>query len=445
MMDGYGHQLPARHSPARNEFMKIFRAPIASVMAIGALIALGQPARAATVQATMTNLASTSQRMISYRHQRHMIQTSDGYFHMMVNRGDDGTATALALQSSSGAGKKWKTSNALNFTGNQSVSDSLLVGNTLTVVYDCTDGFPRMLTLTYDPVAHTWGNKKIKTLPLFPGATQAVNPTLAVDGNGTTWLAYVAENTGSTASSTMGAGNSVIVLYGLPAGAKTWIHSGLQFGGNNNTYPIPTVKRSARLVAVAGGVGMVYTEGADMNWVGRPLAGDITTAWSAPKLLYTALGNLNEPMASHFSTITDALGNLFVAYTDQGALYLRERLASGGTWQARKTISPTTGDATKVAVYAQLSWFSAGKLALVTNYGSNARVYQSADDGANFVCTHSLQHATTDTNSYTDARVELPATATNPVPVVQQFIGPDTVTQGAIFYTFTQSTTAGCI
>jgi hypothetical protein len=39
-------------------------------------------------------------------------------------------------------------------------------------------------------------------------------------------------------------------------------------------------KRSARLVTIPGGIGMVYTVGKDIFWAERQLKGGATVAWN---------------------------------------------------------------------------------------------------------------------------------------------------------------------
>lgn len=60
----------------------------AAVRSLGALIPF-TPSRAWTivVMAVTTDLSSDNERVISYRHQQHLTQTSDGALHLLMNRG----------------------------------------------------------------------------------------------------------------------------------------------------------------------------------------------------------------------------------------------------------------------------------------------------------------------------------------------------------------------
>jgi len=58
------------------------------------------PAGPIAIKATTTNLASSNERMISYRHQQHLVQTADGALHLLLNRGTLSPGPGLSLFSS---------------------------------------------------------------------------------------------------------------------------------------------------------------------------------------------------------------------------------------------------------------------------------------------------------------------------------------------------------
>jgi hypothetical protein len=75
------------------------------------------------------------------------------------------------------------------------VSDSALDGNTLTTVYQGSDGLIRYATATYDPASKSWSPFTVSKLPRASADIRAMNPSFTVDANGNTWVAYVAEDT----------------------------------------------------------------------------------------------------------------------------------------------------------------------------------------------------------------------------------------------------------
>jgi hypothetical protein len=98
-----------------------------------------------------------------------------------------------------------------------------------------------------------------------------VNPSFTVDANGNTWVAYVEEDTrvGVTAG---------IVVYRRAAGKSNWVAAGYQqpFSDVGPYDTMYRAKRSARLVTIPGGIGMVYTVGKDIFWAERQLKGGAT-------------------------------------------------------------------------------------------------------------------------------------------------------------------------
>ena len=64
-------------------------------------------AQAQQIQGQPTTLASTADRMISYRCQNHMWQTADGATHAIINRGPGLAGQSLALFSTFDGGATW--------------------------------------------------------------------------------------------------------------------------------------------------------------------------------------------------------------------------------------------------------------------------------------------------------------------------------------------------
>lgn len=410
-----------------------------SVLALwGALSASGAQAAVEVVQ---TSIASSATRLISYRHQRHLFVTSDGRSHAVMNLGTAaGTGASLYLQSSDD-GVQWVQQLKLGYTDANSVSDGVLVGNVLTVVYQGNDGFVRMVAMTYDPASRTWAKGTVEKLPRASSSITAVNPSFAVDANGNTWVSYVQED-----SST---GYVAIVMYVRAAGGTSWSRS-QQIYGYSNTVSFGNDKRSARLVAFPGGVGLVYSVGPNIYWAERPLGtSKLASAWNASTLMLAGTADL-DPMSSHFSTVVDGQGNVFVAYTDSNVLYLRIRNVSTKQWTAQTRITGSSSSYPNAnPTYAQLAWLGGQKVALISNFGAGVNVYQSPDSGSTWVCTTRALHDNL-SGYFGDPRVEIPAFPGATVPALQQYQayqppGDGTVPpQYAAFFSFSASATAGC-
>jgi hypothetical protein len=98
-----------------------------------------------------------------------------------------------------------------------------------------------------------------------------------VDASGNLWVAYVQEDTST--------GNAGIVLYRKSADKGTWASAQQFFGDVNASAPFGADKRSARLVTLPGGIGMLFSVGPDIYWQERPLKGGADLAWNSPTLL----------------------------------------------------------------------------------------------------------------------------------------------------------------
>ena len=65
---------------------RVWRSGVAAIL-LGLAVAIPAGAIVPTIQATLTDLTSSTERMISYRHQEHLWQTADGAYHLVFNRG----------------------------------------------------------------------------------------------------------------------------------------------------------------------------------------------------------------------------------------------------------------------------------------------------------------------------------------------------------------------
>ena len=380
-------------------------------LALCAAVVTAGTAVAGTIEGEKTNLGGSNRTLISYRHQRHMFVTSDGRVHALMNLGATAKSdNTLYLRSMTPpAGTQWTNQLSLSYSDDTSVSDGVLLGDVLRVVWQGKDGAAHLVDISYDPSTQKWSKGDSEKVPK-PKNAIAINPSLTVDSAGNTWVAYVRES-GSLQTAT-------IFVYRKDAVTGVWSNTGKKFTPDDAVYPFSAVKRSARLVTVpdADGerIGMVYTYGPKIYWNARLASGTATAKWSGETTLYDGQVEDNEPMSSHFSTQVDGAGNVHLVFTDQGTLYLTKRLASTKAWN-----SPTA--ATKVsskATYAQLALLGGTNIAVVTNYWNTnttpatmeARVMQSADAGRTWACTDRLAHDNLPADAYyNEARVELPA------------------------------------
>lgn len=388
----------------------------AAVLAVG----LACPARAA-VQEQSSSLVSSTPYLFSYRHQRHMVVTADGRYHLLANLGTQGGAQASLYLLSSSDGVNWVQQRHLGYTGYDAVSDSGLTGNTLTTVFQDNQGFIRYATATYDPDTQGWSSFTVSKLPRASADIRAVNPSFTVDANGNTWVAYVEEDT------RVGVETARIVVYRRAAGKSNWVAAGDQqpFGDASTYETIYKAKRSARLVNIPGGIGMVYTVGKDIFWAQRKLKGGADLAWNSSGLFLNGTED-NDPMSSHFSAVTDATGNVFVTFTDAGNLYFTRRDAATQQWPSKPRMLISADQYPGVQpTYSQISWLGGDQLLLASNFQDNIRVWKGSTGATpGFTCLLQATHTVRDANAYyRDARLEMPAqpAPTAAIPLLQQW------------------------
>jgi len=353
------------------------------------------------IPSTPTNISGTTERMISYRHQNHMWQTADGATHALVNVGAQPNGTSLRLYTSVDNGVTWVGGVELPVTNATSTSDGFLESNNLFVIYSTSAGAVAFSQLRYDPQTTTWTLGA--TEMAYQSATvQAIGPTVARDAQGRHWVGFTSQDA---------AGNYSIKMVLRPSAAQGWVDTGFVFGPTDNV----SNERSARVVTVAGGVGMVYTVHQDVFWAKRQNNWPVTQAWARSQA-YIDKGVDNDPYGSHFSLTVDDQNNVHMAMVDGGQmLYLR--LADGAqTWTRKILTKPVQ------AAYVQILT-SGSTLMLVGNDKSNVVVFQSTDGGSSWVKTHLLSHPPSDgINNYGNPRMELPGNdPASPVPVLQQY------------------------
>ncbi|SRR5579885_802230 len=371
------------------------------------LIALGvvpaRPALAGAVVLTPTDtpFSSTADRMISYREEEHSWQTPDGAFHLMINQGDQPGDNALQLYTTLDGGANWITGPSLDASNEYSTQDGMLRGKTLALVYSTDTQAVAYKSYVWDPVSTTWNASDTQTVYSVAGQ-QAINPCIARDDTGNLWVPLVVMD---SATST----NSIRMMVKL-FGTSDWVDTGLVFGDVDG----PDVERSARPIAIPGGMGMVYTVHDKMYWATRDNSAAPTEPWNT-QLLYTYSGPHSDPFSSHFSLVSDNRGNVHLALVDNGRLlYLRYNDATE-TWKQRWLTNDID------AGYPQVSLVN-NTLVIAVNNSSNAGVFVSPDLGKTFTYSYALKHGTPAAgDSYRYPRLETPANASGSMLLFQQY------------------------
>ena len=169
----------------------------------------------------------------------------------------------------------------------------------------------------------------------------------------------------------------------------------------------------------------MYSVRAEMFWAERNNFWPNTAAWLGRRIDAKA-NPLVDPYGCHFSVVTDADWNMHVLSVDGGAVVYSRYLSADKAWSTRKI----TGNVK--ATYLQ-GTVAMGNLVVIANTYSYLSVFQSSDGGETFARTHVLRHpAPVAGESYNRPRVETPAKASSPIPVVQQF--EDASGQRALFF-----------
>jgi hypothetical protein len=354
-----------------------------------------------SIPASPTTIVGTTERLISYRHQNHMWQTADGATHALINVGALPGGRSLRMYTSIDNGVNWVGGLEIDNTGDTATSDGVLVGNTLHITYSTVQDGVAYSQLAYSAASRNWS--VVGTESAFQSVgVMAINPALARDQSGRIWLAF-------TSQVRLTGVNSIKMVRRGSASAG-WIDTGFTFGASDSI----SIERSARPVAIPGGVGMVYTVHKETYWAKRSNSAPVGQAW-ASKLIYTNLGTDTDPFGSHYSVAVDTPGNVHLAMVDGGKLLYFRLLASATTW-TKKVMTPAIK-----ANYVQTA-LSAGSVMLVTNANSTLWVYQSSDQGTVWRKTHVLTHDTgTDVISYDRPRMEVPTVSLSPVPLLQQY------------------------
>lgn len=384
-----------------------WRAATAALVALAACFA---PAVHATdLTPTVTSLTSTADRMISYRFQERMWQTSDGRYHLMINRGALSPAGSLVMYSSGDGGVTWTQQFVVTDTNATSTCDGFLGGNQLNLAFSTSSGAIAFGTWRYDSTTGTWARRRVDTV--YSDAAQlALNPAVAADSTGALWLAYVTQDRSSLVAA--------IRLARRPPSSVTWAGTGLVFGDVDNL----GLERSARPWPIPGGMGLLYTVREKIFWATRSDGALASTPWATTTLFVAQPPYDPDPHGSHFSFVNDAANNLHLVTPDKGrALYFRFDFATQ-QWQPPRTVNGASS-----VGYVQMARVG-DRLVMIANSATRGEVFQSADLGLTWTRPYSLTHPEpTGTISYSPPRLEMASFSTGPAPVMQLF------TEGKVF------------
>jgi len=400
--------MPTPLLPARPWFASSARRLTSTTLLSAALMgSLSAQAAPVVVPAKVVpSLTSNAERMISYRHEEHMWQTSDGALHIMINRGTLTPNQGLQLYTSTDNGANWVLTASTGSTGPMSTSDGVLVGDTLTLVYNNTNNVIVQATLNYNATTKTWG--VVSTGAVFASSgIAASNPAIAFDSVGNAWVTYVTQNTAN--------GNYGIRMSKRSAGGSTFVDTGLVFGPVDTT----SIERSARPVAINNGMGMVFAVHDKVYWATRANALPDNSAWTTSQIYtHTPDGGL-DPYASHFNLAQDGAGNVHMCLVDDGNVNYLRYAARTSSWNATRVLS-SDGQ----AAYCQTSIVDGSKVQISFNVGGKvAKTLVSTNTGVSFTLGYLLTHpAAVEGTTYGYARLETPTRVSSPAPMMQQYV-----------------------
>ncbi len=398
--------------PQRRRFLQDLTVGlVAPALAAPAWAAIA-PARGSTtstirIRAVTTSLRSDNERMISYRHQQHLVQSSDGALHLLFNRGSLAPDPGLSLYSSFDGGETWQLMQNFAGTDDKSTGDVLLVGDDLWLVFHTGDQRVMFARLHYDSIGRTCSLLELQEAFTSP-QWNAQNPALAIDEMGTIWVGFLAK----TPTRRHSLGNIRVV--NRVGGGTTWTDPGLIFGPTDQQ----AVERSARPVHIPGGMGMVWTVHETTYWSTRSNALPDNSAWTTRTLFVgTPAKRIGDPYASHFNVAIDDLGGLHLITIDSNDILYFKYAPATDTWSAPQQID----DSRKVA-YAQIGLVD-GELGVgFSVQRGKGQLSASGDLGATWAPYADLVLPPTYPGvNYNTGRVELPSRSTGTLPILQQY------------------------
>lgn len=389
-------------------FTAVVAAGVRCCVLFGLLLGAPAPAFADIIVGSDTGIESDAVRMISYRHQEHAWQTSDGATHFMVNRGSLSPGASLTLYSTFDQGQTYSPGLSVNHTNGYASSDGLLVEDQLFLAFSTTASTILFAQMNYEVATSSWSLVRLERV-FKSEQFDAVNPGIVMDRNGDFWCAFVTKDKVS--------GDAQIRLAHRAFASSTWTDTSLGFGAVDSL----SLERSARPMLTPTGIGMVYSVHQTLTWAARDDTWPPEQAWTETPLFVRSTEDL-DPYASHFSVARDSLGNLHMALADQGRLRYFHFSATSEAWTDRLISFDISASYPQVAVNAM-----SDVVMIWTNTAvGNVKLSQSTDHGVSFTGTDLLIHPFGGPDvSYQNPRVEAPSSVLGPVLVVQQYVDGD--------------------
>lgn len=385
-------------------------------MAVGSLLISPPMTVAVAAQEEVTGsvipIVGQSERMISYRQQRHMWVTPDDAIHTVINQGEDGDSQALALYSSFDRGSTWTLMAEIENTNDNSTSDGFLLGGRqLHLSYSTSNGEVFHLTLNYNARQQSWITDSNNLVFSSQIGTVASNSTVMIDRNRQLWIAFVGTNQSN---------QTFIRLYNSVDAGQSWVDTEINFGAINTS-----VRKSPVLIQLRDSVGIIYTNDDSFYLARRGNDEPLDAPWQTELVIQLEAGSNSDPFASHFSVITDRSKNIHLATRENGRLLYLRFNQSNQTWDIAKYL---TNDVN--VGYMQIAVTLNDEILVVANQGSNLLLFNSQDSGETFNSIAKLIPDQQSLSSFADIdlsrpRMEMPSVVNNYLPIVQQFVGDD--------------------
>jgi hypothetical protein len=386
------------------EASRIARQSARSLCVALAIAGAAAAAAAPPVTPVSTTLSGNSELMISYRHQERMWQTPDGALHLVINRGTSQPNSGLVLNSSYDGGTTWLAQLRLPNSNRSSTADGALQGSLLALVYGMGNGGISYLQLSYDSASRRWQTVRTETA-YSSSQLNAENPTVAIDDLGTVWCGFsvIDRLTNDT---------HLRLIYRPSDGV--WIDTGRTLGPVDHE----SKERSARMVRVPGGMGVIFRVRQETFWAMR-YDSDSYEQLSAPLKILEGppQRQINDPYSSHFSAIADEAGYLHLLVADDGnAMYLRYSIGDDA-WTLPKKLNGRS----KVS-YLQIGLANGQVMAAFSAARGPGSVLLSQDSGVTFIEAFGLTlPGDSEGISYKTGRVEAPGRSVGVLPVLQQY------------------------
>ncbi|MEO1554821.1 MAG: hypothetical protein AAFS01_00200 [Pseudomonadota bacterium] len=267
-------------------------------------------------------------KMIVSRMQDHVIETSDGDLHLLLNLGPN---KGLRLITSTDNGQTWSLSADLPDANLVSTADIRMVEGTDRAVLVYTTGTDEIvyIDLMYDTDANAWTALNLQTVASDVDEATALNPTIAIAASGRLYVGYAD---------------------GGDFGVTVTVHWSDDLGQSWSSaryFDSDALVGSARVLTTPDTFGTLYATTEDIVWITYNVrAGD----WDTETVL--SPGSLGY-YASHFSTTTMG-GDIFLVNADPD-LTLSFVIYDGdaGGWGAAMTIPEVTAPVSSAQISAE--------------------------------------------------------------------------------------------